>query len=244
MNINKSCNFFLRDLYSYDISSCHYSILQKHGFDISKLDKNNKESRNVEIGKMMKDNPRITSLLRLTTESVINEYLSRNNIKDDNVIVRQYDGIITNKSLKDLSGFLDLEFKTAFQVFIISIDRNKYIATNGRSETIKGVSYRYNGIDSIYKKILRINFLSKESIFKSLQEIKDEILTSDNSLLYCIPSQDKYNVIFKEYGQMEIAKQLSDVLDCNDIDREWYWNKYIEPFTKSITFEFLKGGEK
>ena len=240
MNINKTCNLFLRDLYSYDISSCHYSILHKFGFDLSKINKEDKISRNIQIGKMMAENPRITNLLRSTTESVINEYLNRNQVSSDELIVRQYDGIISKKLLKDTTNFLSLELRDTFQVFIISIDRTRYITTNGSNTVIKGVSHRYEKIDNIFEKMLRINFSNKSSVFKELEKIKHEILFSENPLLYCIPTTESmFNVVLKEYGLMEVSSTVTKILDTNDIDREWYFNNYVRPFTESITIEFL-----
>lgn len=244
MKINNESKLFLRDVYLYDISACHYNIMKKFGFDMTNIDIEDKEKRNIEIGKMMGQNPRLTSLLRTTTESVIDEYLHRNNISDSDVIVRAYDGIVVTKLLRDTDKFLDLKLKDQYQTFIISIQRNSYLALGNKVE-IKGVSHRYVEMDKVFERILKINYTNKPSIFISLQSIKDEILNSDDSSLYCIPSSDeKCNVIFNEYGQVELSSSLSNMLDCSDINREWYFNKYIRPFTESITFEFLKGDER
>ena len=240
MNINKKCSLFLRDLYSYDISACHYTILQKLGFDLREIDKDNKEKRNIQIGQIMAKNPRMTTLLRSSTESTINEYLVRNNIKEEDLIVRQYDGIITTKILKNTMDMLPLEFKGTFPVFIISSDRQKFITLEGLNVLIKGVSNRYSEMDKMYLKLVKINYASKEMVFKGLESIKQEILTSDNNYLYCIESDDKYNIFLKGYGQTTIARSLARILDPNDIDREWYFNHYLRPFTESITIEFLR----
>jgi len=245
MNINKYCNLLLRDVYSYDISACHYNILQKYGFDLSNLDKNDKQQRNIEIGKMMSKNSRITSLLRTTTESVINEYLSRNNILDDDVIVRQYDGVIVKRLLKNTDQFLPLEFKDNFAIFLISSDRQKYLATTGTKYVIKGVPHRYKEMDKIFEEILRINYGSKEGVFTELERIKQKILKSENAILYCIPSaEETFSIFLKGYGQTQISESLVRILDVSDIDREWYFNTYIRQFTESIVIEYLRGDER
>jgi hypothetical protein len=115
-----------------------------------------------------------------------------------------------------------------------------YIATDGTSSVIKGVPHRYDAIDEIYKEIVSINYTNKESVFKSLQNIKNKILSSESSSLYCIPtSEDKYAVFFKQYGQLEVSKSMSRLMDTDDIDKKYYFSYYIEPFTKSITVEFV-----
>ena len=231
----------MRDVYLYDISSCHYTIMENLGFDLSKIDKTNKEKRNTQIGLLMRDNPRLTSILRSTTTSLINEYLLRNNITDDDLIIRQYDGVITKKPIKEIvNPSMPLELRSIFQVMIISFNRNMYIANDGTNVIIKGVPHRYDSIDNIYKEIVSINYLNKESVFKSLQNIKDKILSSDDVSLYCIPTEeDKYAVFFKQYGQLEVSKSMARIMDTDDIDKKYYFTYYIEPFTKSITVEFV-----
>jgi hypothetical protein len=239
MQINKNCKLFLQDVYSYEISSCHYSILKKSGFDVSNINYENKEERNIQIGKIMRDNERISTFLRTTTNSVIDVYLKNSNITNEDLITRQYDGVITSKPIRNSDSFLDLQLKAIFNVFIISSDRNKYIATNYKDYLFKGISNRYNEVDFIYKKILNINFASKYAIFERLKEIKYEVLNSKNHLLYCIPTENNFNIILKDFGQTEISKSISRLFNLDDLNREWYFNHYIRPFTESITIEFL-----
>jgi hypothetical protein len=241
MNISKSCKLFLRDVYLYDIGACHYTIMQNLGFDLSKIDKNNKEKRNTQIGLMMRDNPKLTTILRGTTNSLIDEYLLRNEISEDDLIIRQYDGIISKKALRETTDqYIPLELRSIYQVMIISFNRSMYIATDGNTPTIKGVAHRYDAIDEVYKDIVSINYTNKEAIFKSLQNIKNKILSSEDPSLYCIPvSEDKYAVFFKQYGQLEISKTMARIMDTDDIDKKHYFSYYIEPFTKSITMEFV-----
>lgn len=240
MNINKNTRLFLNNVYSYDISACHYNILKSLNVDVSHLDKDDKLKRNIQIGLMMKDNPKLTGVIRSTTESLIDEYILRNNLKDDDIIIRQYDGFMSLKPLKVTTQlYLPIDLQAIFSVFIISLDRTKFIATDGNKISIKGIAHRYEEMDKIYKKILFINYANKGSVFTSLQNIKDEILSSDNPELYCIPSEDKFHVFLKQYGQFEITKTLVKILDTTDIDRQRYFEFYIQPFFDSITVEFL-----
>lgn len=241
MNINKDCKLFLRDIYSYDISSCHYTILKKIGIDLSGIDENDKEGRNIQIGIMMRDNPRITRVLRSTTEATISEYLNINNIKDEDIILRQYDGVIITKRMKDITSCnLPIELQDVFQNFIISIDRRQYIAYNGKNSKIRGVPHLYPEMKKILDKLSRINYSNKTVLFQSLQKIKDEILMSNNPKLYCIPiSDEKYNVFLKKYGEITITKNAIKLIDTDEIDKLKYFDYYIRQFTQSIVLEFV-----
>lgn len=241
MNINKNCKLFLDNVYSYDISSCHYSILKSLNFNIFDIEKNDKLKRNIQIGKLMKDNPKLITTIRSITESLINEYILRNKLSEDNIIIRQYDGFMSTQPLRITTDqYLPILLQSVFSVFIISLDRTKFIATDGNKISIKGVPNRYKEIDNIFKKILFINYANKNSIFVSLQNIKNEILNSNNPRLYCIPvNEDKYNVFLKQYGQFEISESLVNVLDTDDIDKKWYFEYYIQPFFDSIVIEYI-----
>lgn len=202
-----------------------------------------KIERNIQIGKMMKKNPSLTSALRGNTKAIIDSYIKANRLTDDDILLRQYDGIITTRTLRttDLGG-IQLNIRKRFLIFIISVDRSKYISLDNNGEvSIKGVSHRYDEIDEIYKRICKINYLNKESIFRNLQEIKDYIMTTKNVKLFSIPTKDdKFHIFLKEYGQVEISKTTLKIMDSEDIDREKYFDFYISPFTKSIVIEFVR----
>jgi len=241
MNINKNCRLFLNNVYSYDISSCHYNILKNLNQDISNIEKYDKLKRNIQIGILMKNNPKLTTTIRSITESLIDEYILRNKILKDDILIRQYDGFMSLKPLRETTDqYLPIELQSIFSVFIISLDRTKFIATDGIKISIKGISNRYKEIDDIYKKILSINYANKTSIFVSLQNIKNEVLTSKNPKLYCVPSgENKYNIFLKQYGQFEISETLINILDTNDIDKQRYFDYYFQSFFDSIVIEFL-----
>ena len=242
MDINKKCKLFLQNVYSYDISACHYNILEKLGMDVSHLDKNNKEQRNIQIGLMMRNNSKFTSILRSTTDSIISEYILRNNISVDDIVIRQYDGILTLKKLNETTDiYLPLELKKVFQVFLISIDRSKYIGLDEKfSTSIKGISHRYNEIDKIYEELLKINYANKASIFKKLDELKHKILFSNDINMYGIPTaKNLYSIFFRKFGQIEVTESMLRIMDTEDIDKEKYYDLYFKSFFESIVVEFI-----
>lgn len=242
MDINQNCKLLLRDIYSYDITACHYNILDKLGVNISHLDKDNKEKRNIQIGLMMRNNPKLIPILRETTNSIISEYLLRNNILEDDIIIRQYDGFLTSKKLKQTTDlYLPLDLRKVFQIFLISIDRDKYIGLDEKfSITIKGIPHRYEKIDKIYEEVLKMNFMNKPSIFKKLDELKHKILFNDDSSLYGIPtSNNLFTVFFRQYGQIDITESMLRIMGTEDIDKEKYYDLYLRPFFESIIVEFV-----
>ena len=239
MKINTQ-NLFLRDVYYYDIEACHYQIIKKYGLDISQLDKDNKEQRNIQIGKMMRDNPRLSKELREITTSIISEYLTRNKIKEDEVISRQYDGFITTKKLYKTN--LDpIPIKESnYNLMLIASTRDRYIAYNGSQSILKGIPNRYKEMDKFLASILDTNFLSKSAIFTSLENLKNKVLNSSNWKLYFIDQDEKNgNVVFNKYGQLTVSKSVAKLMELEDVNKSWYFEYYIRPFTEAIVMEFI-----
>lgn len=243
MKTNENLNLVLRDVYLYDIEACHYTILKNLGFDLTNINLENKLERNIQIGQMMRKNPRLTSLLRDTTRSTIDEYIFKNNVVEDEIIIRQYDGLILTRTLRETNlGKIPLNIRKHFEIFITSIDRSRYIAyDSSHKTTIKGVPFLYPEMESIYEKICKVNFSNKSAIFKQLQKIKDSFLMSNSAMLFGVPTKEnKYNIFLKGYGELEVSKQTLKIMDTDDIDKERYFEQYIVPFTKSIVMEFVR----
>lgn len=243
MKINETVPLFLRDVYLYDIEACHYTILQKIGYDMTDIDRDDKLKRNIQIGLLMRKNPQLTNLLRSTTQSIIDEYISVNHLKEEEIIIRQYDGIIITRPLKITdTGQIKLDSRKHFENFIISFDRKMYISIDSSKQvSIKGVSFRYPEMDKMFEKLCKIRYASKIDIFTKLQQIKNEILASTKPELFAIPiNEELCHIFFKEYGELEIKKSLLNILDTEDIDRYKYFVMYLEPFMKSIALENLR----
>jgi len=240
MKINEKCKLFLNNIYLYDIESCHYFILESLGYDISNIDKNDKIKRNIQIGNLMKKYPNLINILRKITEATVNDFILKNKVVDSDIITRQYDGLLLTP-VKILDHETSLKLRDIYLNFIISSDRNSYIAINNKNEiTAKGIANKYGQMNYFYSKILKINFLSKESIFRSLQRIRDELINNEDPEIFCIPiSNEYYEIILLKYGRMKISETVIQMIDCNDIDKEIYFDKYLKPFFNSIVIEFI-----
>lgn len=202
-----------------------------------------KFERNKQIGQMMRENPRLTSILRNKTESTIEEYILLNSISPDEIVIRQYDGLIITKALRETKvGQIPLDLRKNFEIFISSIDRTRYIARDSRGEiSIKGVPLRYPEMDEIYRKICLINFGKKSAIFKMLHKIKEDLLNSSDPKLFGIPlKNEKFNILLKRYGELEVSRPILNIMDTDDVDKQKYFDLYIAPFTKSIVMEFVR----
>ena len=88
-----------------------------------------------------------------------------------------------------------------------------------------------------------IEYLKSIPDFSNLsQEIKNEILESKDPYLFAIPTEknNKYVVFLKEYGEVEVSSSTLGIIETDDIDKIRYFQKYILPFTKTLTFEFVR----
>lgn len=240
MKINERCKLVLNNIYLYDIESCHYNILESLGYDVSSIDKNDKIKRNIQIGYLMRKYPNLINILRKITEATVNDFILRNKIVDSDIITRQYDGLLLNP-IKILDQDTSLKLRDVYINFIISSDRSSYIAINNKNEIIaKGIANKYNQIEYFYSKLLKINFLSKESIFRSLQRIRDELINNNDPEIFCIPIDDQYYEInLLKYGRMKISETVIQMIDCDDVNKEIYFDKYLKPFFDSIIVEFI-----
>ncbi len=240
MKINEKCPLFLNNILNFDIESCHYFILESLGYDVSDISKDNKIKRNISIGLLMKKYPNLINILRKITESIVNDFILKNKIREDDIVLRSYDGIIT-KSIKILDHDTSLKLRDVYINLIISSDRISYIAVNDKNEiTAKGIANKYNQINNFYSKLLKINFISKESIFRSLQRIRDELINNEDPEIFCIPIDDQYYEInLLKYGKMKISETVIQMIDCDDVNKEFYFDKYLKPFFDSIVIEFI-----
>ena len=242
MELNKNLNLILRDIHLYDIKACHYTIMKNLGFELKDIDPEDKLARNIEIGKMMK-NPRITAMLKNTTKAIIDNYIIENNIQENDIVIRQYDGLILTKLLQYTNiGFIPLTRRKSFQKFIISINRDMYIGMDNNSEvSIKGIPHRYKKMDELYIELCKITNLSRDRLFHHLQLIKNRIFNTKDAKLFGVPTKDNKIIIYlKGYGELIITPSTLRIMSTDDIDRERYFNFYIKPFTQSIVYENIR----
>jgi len=239
----KKHQYIYKNIYSYDIPSCHYNILKNSGYDVSHINPDNKFERNKEIGLMMRGDKELTKFLRSTTKEIIDFYISNNMITQSDILLRQYDGFYSTRSLDitlENNFPAKLEFKNLYDIFIFSINMKMYLGNDcyNNELLIKGIPARYDEIDNIYKKILNINFLDIKSIINYLKKYKDYVMNTDKLKLFMIPTDsNKVKIFLKDIGEINISKKTIDMIDEDDIDRKKYFQLYFEPFFKAIIYE-------
>jgi len=234
--------FYYQSVYSYDIPACHFNILKNSGFDVSHLPENDKLERNKMIGLMMRENRELTNFLRETTKQIIDYYIQLNNLKKEELLLRQYDGFYTTRklTLKHYEGFpAKLEEKNFYQVFLFSINKAMYIAKSGNDLLVKGVPDKYDEMNKLYDQLLQINFMSKQSISTSLNYLKNYLLTTNNLNMFLIPIKNSLKIYIEEFGEMIVGKRAVKMIQIDEIDRYQYFKIYLEPFFKAIVFDLF-----
>jgi len=244
MKLN-SKNLILRDIFSYDVVACHYNLLKTFNYDVSNIDENDKVGRNIQIGKIMRDNESIKTRLRETTNRIIDDYIAFNELGEDDIIIRQYDGIITSKRLIETEkSVLPIVLQNRYDIFLISIDRQKYIAFDNLKNKVKvkGVPNLYNGILKYYNRLIRIvDIESKSRVLENLENMRSEILNENDINVFAIDTdnEDEVDMIFKTFGQLKIKRNTLYYMTEDEIDREFYYDFYFHYFVQSVLLEIL-----
>jgi hypothetical protein len=233
-----------RDVFSYDIEACHYNLLQSFGYDTQNIPEHNKLERNIMIGKMMRDDSDLKKRLRETTNKIIDDYIYFNELSEDDIIIRQYDGVITTKRLIETQrSVLPIALQNRYDILLISIDRGKYIGFDNLKGKvkIKGVPNLYDGIKKYYKRLIRIvDIENKSRILSNLEKLKESFLKDDDLHVFAIPVNDEeVEIVFKSFGQITVKRNTLYYMADDEIDKEFYYDYYFHYFIQSIVLEIL-----
>lgn len=236
MPINQTCSLVLRDLYLYDIVSCYPTILSNMHYDFDGVDLKNKEERNIAIGKAQIGNKNLSSFLIESANNLVAFYLKENDITEDQIIVTQRDGFILTRLLKNTDEFINMDLREFIDFLIITPDREKFLYVSQGKLSVKGVSHKYSKLDQIYNLIMNLNFYNKKVLFQQMERIKKMVLESDEKKLFMIPNGDKFLIITKKLGNLEVDNE--SVFQIQHIDKQRYYDHYFREFLESIFLEF------
>lgn len=235
--IRKNFPNVLSNLYEYDFSSCVYNILNNIGWDLDEVDEEDKLKRNIQIGYIRRDNPRVSVYLENSMKSLIDYYLRINNIKDEEIVLRQKDGLILTKPMKNLNETMSLDFRGVISKLVTSLDRRKWliIYSDPKSDvTVKGI--KNNLYDrSIYNFFRNFNYSNKHSLIDSIEKFRQVVYGErGRKSWYVLKEDDEYIVPIKEVGYMKLRKSTISSLSIEDIDKRLLWEDYLWPFVESI----------
>jgi hypothetical protein len=236
MPINKTCNFINRDLYFYDFKSAYPRIMGGIDWDFSSVDLNDKEGRNIQIGLSQRDNENLSSYLINTVTSMVDYYIKRNGLKEEeDVIVTQRDGLITKKSLLITDELMKLDFRGMIQLLVITTDRKKYLSVRDDNKVeVKGVQNVYDELFIIYNRFSNLNFFDKKVLFSQLHAIRKAVFKIEDKKFFMIPFNEEI-VVQSLNGPRVVSGELA--FSIKDIDKLKYYNHYFREFVESVFLE-------
>lgn len=230
--ISKTCNLVLSDLYSYDAVACSYNILKSVGWDLRDIDATNKERRNIQIGKMQVGNPVFSKLMIEQIDFLVDYNLKINNVKENEIITIQRDGVILTRPLKQTSTNFSL--RSIISKMILSIDRKSYllIHSDGMVE-VKGVRDKPINI-SFYNMFSNLNFYDKKLLLRSINFMRNSILNSNTNSWFAIEDGDSVSISLIGIGKIKLSKSSLSVIKSNEIDKIFIWEDYVWPFIQPL----------
>jgi len=233
---------FFRTVYVYDIEACHQNILRSLNIEID-LKGLEKLEKNIKIGKLQNIYPNLKDILRKITNSIIDVFKKENNVSEKEIIIQQYDGLISTRILKPMKvGNIKIFLREVYDYLIMShYNKTSYIAVNfSKNKYIfKGISNKYEEIEKYLTRLLNINFSDKSIIFEELKNIKENLINSQDIHDFIIIKDNENFLILKKYGVVKISSTIKKMIDLKDIDKERYFDYYLLPFTKTISKTFL-----
>ena len=182
--------------------------------------------------------------MRETTARIIDDYINFNQLGEDDIIIRQYDGIITTKRLVETEkSVLPIALQNRYDIVLISIERGKYIAfDNLRGKVkVKGVPNLYDGIKTYYGKLIRIVDIEKKSrVLANLENLKQSFHKEDDLSVFAIPANDEeVEMIFNFFLQIRVKRNTLYYMADDEIDKNFYYDFYLHSFIQSVILEIL-----
>jgi hypothetical protein len=234
MPINKTCNFINRDLYFYDFKSAYPRIMGGIDWDFSNVDLNDKEGRNIQIGLSQRGNENLSSYLINTVTSMVDYYIKRNGLKEEDIVVTQRDGLIVKKQLLITDELMNLDFRGIIELLIVTTDRKKYLYVKDGIVDVKGVQNVYDTLFEIYNRFKNLNFFDKKILYSQLHAIKKSVFKIEDKKFFMIPFNEEI-VVQSLNGPRVVSGESA--FSIKDIDKLKYYNHYFREFVESVFLE-------
>lgn len=218
------------NIYEYDIKSCYPNIYSLY-FDYTELQYMQKDKRNIKIGKFLKDKKIMQNHIKHIIDNFIYMFMSDNNIKKSDILIRQKDGILCTKPMiKNRTDILYPRLKNKYNYFISDEMFKKYIGFNFKDEKciLKGVPYKSVNIETfLFKQLKNIDLENIHLTLSILRKTKNLFYNINDKMLFAIDT-DKDNYLFftDDNKQVKVSKNQIKYINVN-IDRDKYFNEYF-----------------
>ncbi len=234
MDINKSANLVMRELYEYDVKACVYTLLQNIRWDLSDIPYEDKEQRNIKIGLLQKQNPRIARYLLENTNGIVQYYIDKNSVKDEEIVVRQRDGLILTRPLEDTTSSMPLEYRSFISMMIITMDRKWFMLIKSNGDvSVKGVPNK--PVDTgFYNMFRNLGFGNKKTLASGMEKMRRSLFNSSKSRWFAFEKDNEFQIPIKGMGIVKVSKSGVLHLDPEEIDKHIIWDKYIWPFCQPL----------
>lgn len=237
--INKKCNLVLRDLFYYDVVAAFPTIMQQQHYDFGDISLDNKKERNIFVGKQQINNKNLSNFLNDSINSLVDYYLTVNEVNDNEIIFRQKDGFILTRKLAINNQFIEMKLRKILTLMIITADRSKMLYFDDFGEiSVKGVRHYYSKLDDIYKMIYNLDFYNRKTLFQQLSYIKNKVINNEDMMFYGIEKDPRTFIFITKTGTITVHDV--DFVDPETIDKQKYFDFYFKPFIDSIYLEVTK----
>ena len=233
--INKTCPLVLSDLYEYDFSACAYRILQSIGWDLSGVPFEDKEKRNIQIGYIQRDNPRVSAYLQLSIQKLVDHYLRENHVVDEELILRQKDGMTVKRRLEKTNTSMPIELRGVISKLIIDVSRKRWLILYMDGRVVaKGVPKKTKNM-AFFENFRNLDFSSKKNLISGLELMRQRILSSSEVSWFLQEDEDGSLVVpLKNVGYIRINESAVSSISPKDIERSFLWDEFLWPFVETI----------
>lgn len=239
---NKDIPTVISDVHFYDIGSCYYNMLLNIDYDISNIDFDDKKKRNIAIGKLQRDNSTLAYYLQNETTNVINTYINLNNIKKENVILIQRDGLyIWHQKIKTNNTTLPIEYIYKIIRMIFNQKKDMFIFFDSSNKLhYKGFSKKYYDL-SFLNLFKNIDYTNKKTIINSLDGLKRKFFSSNKNSWFITQNKktEEYYIPIIGIGDIKIDLSIAYDIDSKDIDKNQIWENVVWQFCQSILITYI-----
>jgi hypothetical protein len=240
--VNKTCPLVISTAFEYDFSSCHYDILESIGWDLGNIQRGDKLKRNIAIGMEKRKYQDMSRYLESATSDMIDFYLTNNVIEKNNIILRQKDGIITNKYIEMTDLTKELKFIGPISRLIFSTDKRKWLIlySNGRYN-VKGFGKRFYD-KSFYNLFWKLNYSSPRALCRGIDNMRREICYNGKKSwhVFYLDSDGKPSIPLKNRGFIKTNQSALSSIQDEDIDKNYLWDEYVWCFAESVLYTFSR----